>query len=124
MEPRYHVNRLAHEIAEERIEEPRERIRLSGLRGLWATIVDGLRAIMRGMGVEKGVIAIEDNKMDAVKAMTDAASGREGVSVAVMVADRPPVDARTTNGMVRRHTTGAAAITAATTPTQAGRAPG
>jgi len=48
MEPRYHVNRLAHEIAEERIEEPRERIRLSGLRGLWATIVDGLRAFWDG----------------------------------------------------------------------------
>ncbi|HPY95180.1 MAG TPA: electron transport complex subunit RsxC [Clostridia bacterium] len=52
-------------------------------------IVDGLRAIMRGMGVTKGVIAIEDNKMDAVRAMTDAASGREGVSVAVMKTKYP-----------------------------------
>jgi len=47
-------------------------------------VVDGLRAIMRGMGVARGIIAIEDNKMDAVKAVREAAQGREGVSVAVL----------------------------------------
>lgn len=44
-------------------------------------IVDGLRAAMRALGVKRGVIAIEDNKPDAIEAMRAAASGREGVEV-------------------------------------------
>ena len=52
-------------------------------------IVNGLRAIMRAMNVKEGVIAIEDNKMDAVKTMSDAASGREGVRVVVMKTKYP-----------------------------------
>ncbi len=44
-------------------------------------IVDGLRAIMRAMNVTRGIIAVEDNKPDAYKTMTDAAKGREGISV-------------------------------------------
>ncbi len=44
-------------------------------------IVDGLRAVMRALNVEKGVIAIEDNKPDAIEAMTAACSGRTGVRV-------------------------------------------
>ncbi len=44
-------------------------------------IVDGLRAVMRALNVENGVIAIEDNKPDAIKAMTAACSGRAGVRV-------------------------------------------
>lgn len=52
-------------------------------------VVDGLRAIMRAMKVDKGIIAIEDNKMDAVKAMTEAAQGRAGVSVATMKTKYP-----------------------------------
>lgn len=47
-------------------------------------VVDGLRAVMRALNVKNGVIAIEDNKMDAVKSIREAAYGREGVSVAVM----------------------------------------
>lgn len=47
-------------------------------------VVDGLRAIMRALNVKRGVIAIEDNKMEAVAAMQKAASGREGVEVAVL----------------------------------------
>ena len=47
-------------------------------------IVDGLRAVMRAVDVKKGVICIEDNKMEAVAAMQKAAEGREGVSVQVM----------------------------------------
>ncbi len=47
-------------------------------------VVDGLRAIMRALNVKRGVIAIEDNKPEAVEAIRKAASGREGVEVAVM----------------------------------------
>ena len=44
-------------------------------------IVDGLRAAMRALNVKRGVIAIEDNKPDAIEAMTRAAQGRNGVEV-------------------------------------------
>ena len=47
-------------------------------------IVDGLRAVMRALNVKRGVIAIEDNKPEAIEAMRKAASGREGVEIAVM----------------------------------------
>jgi len=47
-------------------------------------VVDGLRAAMRAMGVKKGIIAIEDNKPDAIAAVKAAAQGREGVEVAVL----------------------------------------
>ncbi|MBQ3079157.1 MAG: electron transport complex subunit RsxC [Clostridia bacterium] len=52
-------------------------------------IVDGLRAAMRALKVEKGVIAIEDNKPDAIEAMMRAANGRDGVSVAVLKTKYP-----------------------------------
>ncbi|MBE5807637.1 MAG: electron transport complex subunit RsxC [Clostridiales bacterium] len=44
-------------------------------------IVDGLRAAMRALDVKRGIIAIEDNKPDAIEAMRHAASGRAGVEV-------------------------------------------
>ncbi len=44
-------------------------------------IVDGLRAAMRALNVERGIIAIEDNKPDAIAAMRRAAEGRAGVEV-------------------------------------------
>lgn len=44
-------------------------------------IVDGLRAAMRALNVKKGVIAIEDNKPDAIETMRKAAQGRNGVEV-------------------------------------------
>lgn len=47
-------------------------------------VVDGLRAEMRALGVKRGVIAIEDNKPEAIEAMRKAAAGREGVEVAVL----------------------------------------
>ena len=52
-------------------------------------IVDGLRAVMRALKVSKGIIAIEDNKMEAVAAMEKAAQGREGVSVQVLKTKYP-----------------------------------
>ena len=44
-------------------------------------IVDGLRAVMRALKVSKGIIAIEDNKPEAIAAMKKAAAGREGVFI-------------------------------------------
>ena len=49
-----------------------------------ARVVDGLRAAMRALGVARGVIAIEDNKPDAIEAMRRAASGRTGVEVVAL----------------------------------------
>ncbi len=52
-------------------------------------IVDGLRAVMRALNVPKGIIAIEDNKPDAIAAMEKAAIGRVGVQVQVLKAKYP-----------------------------------
>ena len=47
-------------------------------------IVAGLGYIMRSVGCGKGVIAIEDNKMDAVAVLQQAAAGLSGISVVVL----------------------------------------
>lgn len=47
-------------------------------------VVNGLRAVMRALGIDKGIIAIEDNKPDAIATMERTASGRKGVSVMAM----------------------------------------
>ena len=52
-------------------------------------VVDGLRAAMRAANVETGYIAIEDNKKDAIAAVTKAASGRKGVQVVALKAKYP-----------------------------------
>jgi electron transport complex protein RnfC len=52
-------------------------------------VVDGLRAVMRAMDVDRGVIAIEDNKPDAIAAVQKASQGRAGVEVAVMITKYP-----------------------------------
>lgn len=52
-------------------------------------VVDGLRAAMRAMNVERGVIAIEDNKPEAIAAMQQAAAGRAGVEVATLKTKYP-----------------------------------
>lgn len=44
-------------------------------------VVWGLRAIMRGAGAGKGVIGIEENKPDAIEALTGAIGGRTDISV-------------------------------------------
>ena len=52
-------------------------------------IVDGLRAVMRALNVEKGVICIEDNKPDAIQALRVASAYRRGVSVQVLKTKYP-----------------------------------
>ncbi len=44
-------------------------------------VVFGLKAIMKAMGVKKGIIGIEDNKPNAIKAMTKAAEKESEISV-------------------------------------------
>lgn len=52
-------------------------------------IVNGLRAAMRALDVKNGVIAIEDNKPDAIANMEKLCAGREGVRVQVMKTKYP-----------------------------------
>lgn len=52
-------------------------------------VVDGLRAAMRAMHVERGVIAIEDNKPEAIEAVRKAAAGREHVEVVTLKTKYP-----------------------------------
>lgn len=44
-------------------------------------ILNGLRLVMRALKVENGVVAIEDNKPEAIASMKKAAEGRQGVTV-------------------------------------------
>lgn len=44
-------------------------------------VVDGLKVIMKVLGVERGYIAIEDNKPDAVRAISDAVKSVPGAKV-------------------------------------------
>ncbi|MBR5804800.1 MAG: electron transport complex subunit RsxC [Clostridia bacterium] len=52
-------------------------------------IADGLRLIMRATGVEKGVVAIEDNKPAAIEAMQKAVRDRQGCEVMVLKTKYP-----------------------------------
>ncbi|MBR4234471.1 MAG: electron transport complex subunit RsxC [Clostridia bacterium] len=52
-------------------------------------IVDGLRAVMRALSVERGVICIEDNKPDAIENMRRLCATRSGVSVQVLKTKYP-----------------------------------
>ncbi len=52
-------------------------------------VVNGLRAVMRALGVDKGVIAIEDNKPQAIRVLQECSKGRQGVSVVVMPTKYP-----------------------------------
>ena len=52
-------------------------------------VVDGLRAVMRALNVSRGVIAIEDNKPDAIEVMREHIRGREGVELTVVRAKYP-----------------------------------
>lgn len=52
-------------------------------------IVKGVRLLMRAAKVGRAVIAIEDNKPDAIKAMTKAAAGYPGIEIFTMVTKYP-----------------------------------
>ena len=44
-------------------------------------VIEGLRIIMRALGVDKGFVGIEDNKPDAIEAMTNAARPWPNINV-------------------------------------------
>ncbi|MDE6684784.1 MAG: RnfABCDGE type electron transport complex subunit C, partial [Duncaniella sp.] len=52
-------------------------------------IVKGVRLLMRAAGVSKGVIAIENNKPEAIAAMTEACATAPGIDVMVMKVKYP-----------------------------------
>lgn len=52
-------------------------------------IVNGLRIIMKILGVQRGIIGIEDNKPDAIEAMLKAVQNEQGMEVAVLPVKYP-----------------------------------
>lgn len=52
-------------------------------------VVNGIKAMMKAVNVDKGYIAIEENKPDAIKAVTEAARGEKSVQVVVLKAKYP-----------------------------------
>ena len=52
-------------------------------------IIGGLRAVMRALNVDKGVICIEDNKPDAIESMQILAARSQGISVQVLKTKYP-----------------------------------
>ncbi len=49
-----------------------------------ADVVYGLRALMKACGAERGLIAIEDNKLDAAEALKAALSGTSGIQIVLL----------------------------------------
>lgn len=54
-----------------------------------AQIVKGVELLMKAAGVNRGVIAIENNKPEAIAALTEAASGAAGIEVMPMKVKYP-----------------------------------
>ncbi len=52
-------------------------------------VVDGARILMRSISVERAVIGVEDNKPDAIAALTEAASKYPGIEVCACKAHYP-----------------------------------
>jgi len=52
-------------------------------------VVNGIKAMMKAVNVDKGYIAIEENKPDAIKAVTQAAKGEENIKVVTLRAKYP-----------------------------------
>ncbi len=52
-------------------------------------MIDGLRAIMKAVGAEKGIVAIEDNKLDAEAILTKKLIDDPSIEVAVMETKYP-----------------------------------
>lgn len=57
-------------------------------------ILDGLRVIMHIFGLKNGIIAIEDNKMDAVEILRDALKQDDSIDVKVLKTKYPQGDER------------------------------
>ncbi len=57
-------------------------------------IIGGLKLLMRVFGLDKGLIAVEDNKMDAVKVLRDTLGSDKSVEITVMKTKYPQGDER------------------------------
>lgn len=53
------------------------------------TIVLGFRALMKGAGVKRGIVCIEDNKPDAIESMKKAIGSFDGIELAVLPSKYP-----------------------------------
>jgi len=53
------------------------------------SIIFGLKALMKAVDAQKGIIGIEENKMEAVESMRDAASGESDIEVALLETKYP-----------------------------------
>ena len=49
-----------------------------------ADVIYGLRALMQACGAPRGMIAVEDNKPDAIEALHKALTGAEGIQIVVL----------------------------------------
>ena len=58
------------------------------------TIVSGLEVVMHALSVEDGIIAVEDNKPDAIEILRKAAEGKQNIRVCVMKTKYPQGDER------------------------------
>lgn len=52
-------------------------------------IIEGLKVLMKALGVNKGFIGIEDNKPDAIKAMKEVSSGEPNIQVCALEVKYP-----------------------------------
>lgn len=55
-------------------------------------VIFGLRALMKSLGVNKGVIAVEENKMDAIEALKKELKSGDNIEVNVLKAKYPQGD--------------------------------
>ncbi len=55
-------------------------------------IIFGLRVIMKAVGVERGIIAVEENKLDAIEALKDVCKNYENIEVVSLKTKYPQGD--------------------------------
>ncbi len=58
------------------------------------TVIEGLEIVMHALSVKEGVIAVEDNKPDAIKLLKKAVEGKKNIRIAVMKTKYPQGDER------------------------------
>lgn len=58
------------------------------------TVISGLEVIMHALSINEGIIAVEDNKKDAIRVLREAAKGKKNIRVCVMKTKYPQGDER------------------------------
>lgn len=59
-----------------------------------ASVINGIKILLRAVGVRSAIIAVEDNKLDAVNILEEMLSRSRMISVAVMKTKYPQGDER------------------------------